>query len=113
MHEFSIAQNIIQACEAEAKKHNSKSILKVGLRIGEFTGVVKEALEFAFEITKKDSLAEYAVFEFEHIPLKTQCIKCKEIYSEIKDFIFQCPSCLEPVEILEGRELEIKYIDIQ
>ncbi|MFC2133582.1 hydrogenase maturation nickel metallochaperone HypA [Bacteroidota bacterium] len=112
MHEFSIAQNIIQVCEAEAKKHNSKSIFKVGLRIGEFTGVVKEALEFAFDITKKDSIACNAVFEFEHVPLKTQCTKCKEIYSNVKDYNFQCPSCGEPVEILEGRELEIKYIDI-
>lgn len=113
MHELSIAQNIINACEVEAKKHNSKSISKVVLRIGDFTGVVKEALDFALDIAKQNTLAWDAAFEYENIPLKTRCNKCNETFAETKDYNFYCPVCKEPVEILEGRELQIKFIDVQ
>ncbi|OGU60748.1 MAG: hydrogenase maturation nickel metallochaperone HypA [Ignavibacteria bacterium RBG_13_36_8] len=112
MHEFSIVQNIINACEAEARKHNSNKISKIGLRIGEFTGVVREALDFAFDITKKNTLAENAAFEIEIVPLKTHCNNCGHTFSDIKEYNFYCPDCNDPLEILEGRELEIKYIDI-
>lgn len=112
MHELSIAQNIISACEAEAAKHNSKSITKIVLRIGEFTGVVKEALDFAFDISKQNTTAAEADIEYEIIPLRTHCKSCNETFSDTKEFNFYCPKCGGVLEIKSGRELEIKYIDI-
>jgi hydrogenase nickel incorporation protein HypA/HybF len=46
MHEMAIAQSIIEIVEREARKHNSGSVKRVKVQIGEFSGVVKEALEF-------------------------------------------------------------------
>lgn len=44
MHELSIAQSIIEIAENIARENDSKAVKKIKVQIGEFSGVVKEAL---------------------------------------------------------------------
>ena len=53
MHEAGIAQSIIEIAENVA---GGRPIAKIHLKLGAFTGVVQEALEFAFEALKKDGI---------------------------------------------------------
>jgi hydrogenase nickel incorporation protein HypA/HybF len=112
MHELSLAQSVIEIAEAEAKKHNATAVKTVKLRLGEFTGVVREALEFGFEIARRGTAAETAVLEIETVPLKTKCPKCETVGRQIEDFCLICPKCGVPVDVLSGREMQIDFIDL-
>src|SRR6266540_440184 len=60
MHEASIVRSVIDIAENEARKHGAPSIRKIKLKVGEFRGVVKEALEFSFAALRKGTLAAEA-----------------------------------------------------
>ena len=57
MHELSIAQDIIELAEATAREKHSRAIQKIKVRLGEFTTIAREALEFAFDVAKNVRLS--------------------------------------------------------
>ena len=112
MHEMAITQGILEIAEREAAKHNAVCISRIKLRIGEFTGVVREALEFSFEVIKHGTLAENAELEIEVVKLCKRCPSCDEVFESKDQFDFFCPRCNAPAEIISGREMQIEYIDL-
>jgi hydrogenase nickel incorporation protein HypA/HybF len=113
MHELSIAESIIDLAVQEAKKRNSPAIATIKLRLGEFTGVVREALEFGFEAARRGTLAEAAALEIELVPLKTRCSQCGLVGRPVDDFCFLCAVCGRPVEIISGREMQVEYLELE
>ena len=60
MHELSIAQSLIElACEA-ALREGGDRIERLNLRIGQLSGVVREALEFSFALAAEGTACEGA-----------------------------------------------------
>jgi hydrogenase nickel incorporation protein HypA/HybF len=112
MHELSLAQGIIDIAVAEARKRRAVAVKNIKLRLGYFTGVVREALEFSFEVAKRGTLAESAVLEIETVELKTLCRRCGVVGRPAEDFCLTCSHCGDPVEILAGREMEVAYVDL-
>jgi hydrogenase nickel incorporation protein HypA/HybF len=114
MHELSIAQNIIEIAIKECTKAGCNKINSISMRIGKASGVMIDALLFAFDIVKKDSIAEGAVLHYEEIPVKGRCRECG-IESSVDDSIFFCcPRCGSyQFELLSGRELDIIEIDVE
>ncbi len=112
MHELALAQSVLEIGETEARKHRAKCILKIKLRLGEFTGVVREALEFSFQAAKVGTLAESADLEIESVPLASRCPNCGRTARPEGDLCLLCPACGAPVEILSGREMLVEYIDL-
>lgn len=113
MHELAMTQSIIELVEAQARKHGSDRVNKIKLRIGQFTGVVKEALEFSFDVIKQGTMAESAELQIEIVPLRKRCEPCDKVFGGNGDFDFFCPDCNRPAEIVSGRELQIEYIDLE
>lgn len=113
MHEVGIAQSILSIIDKEAEKHEASIIYSVKIVIGEFTGVVKESLEFALDIIKKETIAEKADFIIDVRKLITYCPSCnKKIIGKEKNN-FLCPECNGILNISEGKELYIDYIDLE
>ncbi len=112
MHEVGIAKSIYEIIESEAKKNNAGKVVKVKLLIGEFTGIVKEALEFALDVIKKGSFMEDTEFEIETVKLKTYCSNCDKTFIGKSNARFLCPDCQNILSIKSGKEMEIEYIDI-
>jgi hydrogenase nickel incorporation protein HypA/HybF len=48
MHEMGIATSVLDAAQNEAKRHPGSKLLKVGLRVGEWSGVDPDSLRFFF-----------------------------------------------------------------
>jgi hydrogenase nickel incorporation protein HypA/HybF len=109
MHETGIAASIIEIAEGAAR---GAPILKVHLQLGAFTGVVREALEFAFEALKEGTLAARAELEIEIIPLVAACPGCGWTGAPEEDYCLICPRCAMPAAILSGRELQVDYVDL-
>jgi hydrogenase nickel incorporation protein HypA/HybF len=112
MHELSVAESILNIAVTEAQKHDAPAIERIKLRLGEFTGVVRDALEFAFEIARHGTLAESAVLEIEIVPLRTKCPNCGCLDRPEGDFCLLCDRCGQPVDILTGREMEVEFVDL-
>ena len=67
MHEMAIAESVLVIAVGEMQRHSSNGIRGIKLSIGEFSGVVKEALEFAFDVLKPGTPASEANIEIDMI----------------------------------------------
>jgi hydrogenase nickel incorporation protein HypA/HybF len=113
MHELAIAQGILTIVEREAARNHSSVVERIQLRLGEFTGVVKEALEFSFDVVKLGTVAEHANLAIQIVQLRKSCLACASEFLSPGDYSFLCPICSGPVKIIEGRELQVDYIDLR
>lgn len=113
MHEMAVVQSVLEVVAEEARKHSSPAVRKVKLRIGELSGVVRDSVEFAFEVLKADTLAEQAVLEIETVPLQTECICCGAAECSASDLNLICRGCGGTLRIVAGRELMVEYIDLE
>ena len=114
MHELSLALNLLDLAEAQARQAGATTIRTVGLRVGALSGVVVEALESAFEGAKKGTLADQARLEVEWVELAAFCQNCQSEFSvDDPHAIALCPTCHQPSPILtKGEELQVMYLDV-
>ena len=70
MHEYSIAQSIMQIVLAEAERAGARKVLKVYLKIGNLAGVLPESLHFCFDFLSKTTIAENAALSIEKVPVR-------------------------------------------
>jgi hydrogenase nickel incorporation protein HypA/HybF len=113
MHEFSICKSLIEIIEKEAMPYGGAKVVTVRLRIGELSGVVPNALRFAFEVLSKGGITEGASLLIEDVPLEIYCRACKTAATVDEPFLI-CPHCQSSeVEMIGGRELEIREMEIE
>jgi hydrogenase nickel incorporation protein HypA/HybF len=110
MHEIGIAESLIEIAEAKAR---GARIQVIALRLGEFTTVVREALEFAFEIARQGTLAHSARLDIEVVPTIVQCLVCAGEARPVCGGLLRCEHCGFPLKIVSGEELQIDYIEIE
>lgn len=110
MHEFSVAQNIVDIALQSAKEHQVDCITSVEVEIGQAAGVVVEALEFAWDSATKDTMLQHTVLVIKPVPLVAVCRNCRLQYNPQEPFEL-CPQCgsMNP-EIVKGRELRVSAI---
>jgi len=112
MHEISIAESIVGIAEARARDQNALSVQLIRMRLGEFTNIVPEALEFAFEIARQGTIAERAQLEIEIVPMTLFCVVCEAETQPVRGVCLICAQCGFPLKIVAGEELQIEYIDV-
>ena len=112
MHELSIATNIVNLIQEQQKEHGFDKVEKIHLKIGEFSSVVPEALEFGFSIASRGTAAEGAEIIIDIVPLILRCNVCnKDFQSE--PYMFVCPNCgSHDTAIVSGDELHIESIEV-
>ena len=116
MHEMSIVVNIFDIITRQLSNQfgkNSGKVDKIVLAVGKLSSVVPEALEFAFEVARQDTIFRDAILDIREIPVEINCKKCN-VTSIIDNPLFLCPRCnSEDVTIEKGRELFIESIDVE
>jgi hydrogenase nickel incorporation protein HypA/HybF len=112
MHEMSMAQYVLDIAVGEMEKNAATTVRKIKLSIGELSGVVGEALEFAFDVLKPGTPAEFAEIDVEFVPLRAECEKCGPMECRLNDLNLLCPRCGEVVRISSGREMKVDYLDL-
>ncbi len=113
MHELSIALNLIEIAETAAHNAGAARVETVYLKLGVFSGVVKEALFFAYDTATKGTLLEGSRLEIEDVPLVVYCPTCQQEVELPSIQQFQCPVCGTPAaEIRRGTELELTTMEI-
>jgi hydrogenase nickel incorporation protein HypA/HybF len=112
MHEAAIIRQVIEIAEVEARRVGAEQITLIKLRIGEFRGVVATALEFAFDVLQRGSLAEGARLVVETTPLRMSCEECGEYDCSLSGLSLYCPGCGKQVDVVGGRDLEVEYVEV-
>jgi hydrogenase nickel incorporation protein HypA/HybF len=112
MHEMSIAQSVLDIAFGEMEKNAYSRVRKIKISIGEFSGVVKEALEFAFDVVKLQTPAEAAEVEIEVQPMAVECSECGSFKCSLSDLNLFCPECGRTMKITAGREMTVDYLDL-
>ena len=112
MHEISIAESIVQIAEAKAREQNAQSVQIIKLRLGTFTTIVADALQFAFEIARQGTLSRDARLDIEIVPMVVRCVVCEASTQPVRGVCLICEQCGFPLEIISGEELQIEYIEV-
>lgn len=106
MHELSVAHAVVSTV-VDALPTPAPRVLQVRLRIGELSGIVPQALEFAYDVAVQGTPLADAVLVIERSPIVIACPTCGEqTLPDAHDF--RCPTCDVPCgEVVGGKELEI------
>jgi hydrogenase nickel incorporation protein HypA/HybF len=112
MHELSVAEAIIKSLEKLKDKEGFKILNRVDISIGELSGVNVEALKFAIDSIKSDTILRDATINLNNIPVKLRCLECGNI-TDVKDYTFKCDKCgSDNIEFDSGETVEITEIEV-
>ncbi|MBZ8181091.1 hydrogenase maturation nickel metallochaperone HypA [Oscillatoria salina] len=112
MHEVSLMENTLELVLNYAQKEGAKEIHWIKLKVGALSGVIPEALAFAFDVVIQGTIAQNAHLEIETVPVIVHCEKCQLDFTP-SDFIYDCPRCQQLCyEIRQGKELELVSMEI-
>jgi len=116
VHELSIAMNLVSLADdavASAELERPPRIEAVRVRIGDLSGVVIEALEFAWDVAREGTSCHRARLEVERIAARIRCEPCRGERNLVAGAAFRCPDCGTPsAEILAGRELDLTALEL-
>ncbi|GAA1014889.1 hydrogenase maturation nickel metallochaperone HypA [Streptomyces thermogriseus] len=112
MHELSIATAIVERVDEIARAEGTESVSAVTVRVGELSGVVPDALSFAFEVAREGTALAGARLVVEQVTAYAYCVPCDQEFPVGMPPFFWCPHCDRPSQDLRsGRELEITRIE--
>jgi hydrogenase nickel incorporation protein HypA/HybF len=112
MHELSIMEQVLEIALEQTRQRGASQIHYLKVRIGEMSGVVPEALQFAFDVATEGTAAAGARFEIETVPVTCYCGNC-QIEFNPPDLFYECPQCGQlSADIRQGREIELSSLEI-
>ncbi|MCU0787237.1 MAG: hydrogenase maturation nickel metallochaperone HypA [Verrucomicrobia bacterium] len=112
MHEVSIMRSTLDVAEDQARRSGATHIHSLRMRIGLLSGVVADALRFAFEALRQNTLAASALLEIEEVRPACWCMDCQAEF-EVNDYIYECPRCRRPsADLRRGREIALVSLEI-
>jgi len=113
MHEMSIANSVLDAVRAEARRFPNAHIHKVGLRIGALAGVDPDALSFCFEALVCETELDPLALEIEYCARTHRCRGCGGSFAAPTEGS-ACPDCGGvDSEFIGGDELELAYLEVE
>lgn len=112
MHEASLALELVRLAGEQAALHGASRVCRVGLRVGQLSSVVPEALAFAFPECAVGTALEGAVLEIVTVPAVARCSEHGEVRLELGRGL-RCPVCGRPTpDIISGEELELDTLEL-
>ncbi len=112
MHEAALMHRVLEEVERHARMQTQGRVRVVRLRVGRLSGVVPDALEFAFAALKRGTLAEEAHLDIVSVAARARCQSCGGEF-ELEDPLTSCPACGGWAgDLLQGRELELWQLEL-
>jgi hydrogenase nickel incorporation protein HypA/HybF len=113
MHEVSIALSLLEIVEEHCRAGGHHSVEAVKVRVGLGGGLLPEALDFAFQAVKVNTLAHNARFLIEPVPLGGVCKDCRRQFETDEKVVFACPFCTSSsFQINQGYELQVVELEV-
>jgi hydrogenase nickel incorporation protein HypA/HybF len=113
MHEVSVAEGLLATAVAHCLDSGYSRIETVRIRIGKASGVMPEALLFAFDAMKDGTIASDAALEIETVRVAGNCSSCHLDFSVEDNYVLCCPVCGgTSFTVHSGRELDITELEV-
>lgn len=105
-------QSALDQVLEQARQAGAGRVHAIRLRIGVLSGVVPDALQFAFEALAAGTLAEGALLNIENVPARFWCATCGHEFEAAQMFA-ECPDCHRPSgKLRAGREMELTSMEV-
>jgi len=112
MHELSLAENLVDQLVQTAAE-NALRVTRIVVIIGTYSGVERDAFEFAFPFAAEGTTVEGAELIIETSSLCVECRACQAI-SHPKPTLLICTACgSNDVELTGGREFLIRSAELE
>ena len=108
MHELSITQNVV---DAVSERMAGQRVLSVRLEVGRLSGVVPDAMRFCFELVTEQTPLQGARLDIDTPAGEALCRRCEQRFT-LTDLILLCECGSADVEVVAGRELVIKSVEV-
>src|SRR5215467_5494712 len=104
MHELSIALSMIEMASEEVDRRGGGRVTALHLKLGSLSGVVKEALEFSYEVACEGTALEGSQLIIEAVPVKIHCARCLSDEAVESMQNLSCPRCGQlSGDVVQGR----------
>lgn len=114
MHEASLALSVLDSVIKKCIDEGFNAVESVQLRIGRASGVMPEALIFAFDAAKSGTIAATAELLIDTVLLGGLCNDCGREFETDNAYVLECPLCGgSSFKINKGYEMDIIEIDVR
>ncbi len=113
MHELALATSLVEQITSVMKYEGATKLHAVTVSIGKFSGIEKDALEFAFPLAADRTPAAGAKLKVKVSDMKLKCKACgRKTVAEMP--LAKCGKCGSlDVEVTDGKEFIIKSMEIE
>lgn len=112
MHELSLTQDLVAIAEEHARRAGATVIRGITLEVGELSGAIPEALEFAFTVCSQGTLADGAALAIRRVPGRGHCRACAA-EAACHELTAVCPVCgALAFDFDAGLELRVVELEI-
>lgn len=108
MHELAITESLV---ECVCERVQDTRVRRLVLEIGTLSTVVPDALRFCFDVCAAGTVLEGAALDIVEIRGRGRCRACDDTV-DLPDMIALCACGSADVEIVAGRELRIKELEV-
>lgn len=108
MHELSLTISLLELVAEEAR---GRRVQWVVVEIGKLSGVVPDAVRFAFDVCIKGTVAEGAALSIVETPGRGRCNVCG-MESPLESVIGACPCGSVDLALVSGQELRLRELEV-
>jgi len=113
MHELAVTESILEISLRAAQPQNARRITKIFLRIGQWSSIVDDSIQFHWDTISEGTIASGALLHFERIPTQLLCLDCAHPYQPTSDELL-CPRCGSArIHVTRGDEFQVDSIEIE
>jgi hydrogenase nickel incorporation protein HypA/HybF len=113
VHEFSIAQSLVDAAVTEARLHGASRVTKLSCRIGALRQVDDWLIREAFAIAREGTICATCELAVETTYMQAMCPACNVRFA-VRNWEWRCPTCMaNGEEPAGGDELELTSVELE
>jgi hydrogenase nickel incorporation protein HypA/HybF len=109
VHELALTQSVV---DLVAERTRGRRVLSVRVEVGLMSGVVPDAMLFAFDLATAGTPLEGAILDIEERAGRIRCHDCGA-ESASPDLLLLCPCGSADVEVVAGRELRVVSVELE
>lgn len=118
MHEMGIASSLLDTVKHKAAEFPQARPSRIGVRVGEWSGVDVDALRFCIESLKSSSHLDGLRVEIDTLQNRNRCKRCgwefRVLFREDRGDL-RCPYCNshQTIALTGGTELDVSFVELE
>ena len=109
MHELALTQSVV---DLVAERTPGRQVVSVRVQVGLLSGVVPDAMAFAFDLVTAGTPLEGATLVLDEVRGRIRCRACGT-ESTTTDLLLLCGCGSADVEVVAGQELRVLSVELQ